>query len=68
MTEAKADATSAAEASAWLNNPTREERRASMAQLLAEEPEFDGELTEEDAECGLCLMPEPRRQCSTTKP
>jgi hypothetical protein len=55
MSEANDDATSAAEASAWLKNPVRLERRASMAQQLAEEPEWDGELSEEEAECEPCV-------------
>jgi hypothetical protein len=33
---------SAPAATAWLNNPTREDRRASIAQELAEEPEWNG--------------------------
>ena len=62
MSEAKADDTSAAEASAWLKNPAAIERRKSLAQELAEEPEYEGELDEEEAECGLCAIPDQPQQ------
>jgi hypothetical protein len=42
QTERQADTSSAVEADSWLRNPVRLESRKTLAQLLAEEPEWTG--------------------------